>query len=337
MKKKRVLITGGAGFIGSHLVEYHLSQNSDVWAVDNLQTGNIENIKKYKSNPDFRFDSADVRNWYHLQEAVLWATDIYHMAASVGQKLVIKDPVETFSNNVASCEAVLKSMSETRSKAHLLIASSSEVYFHCKGKPLGTYKEDIEVNFPSGMFIQETYPLSKFVNEVMALSYQHDKNIKATIVRLFNTIGINQSSFYGMVVPNFIKQALANKPITVYGDGSQTRSFNYVLDTVEALSLLMNTKKSYGQIINVGNDRECTILELANIIKKLTNSNSEIQFVPYKKAYGMEYTDVKKRHPDLQKFLSITNYKNQWSLEDTLMEIIKDQYSRIKSANRRKK
>ena len=177
--------------------------------------------------------------------------------------------------------------------------------------------------------MQETYPVSKLVNEIMALSYVHEKKMKCCIARIFNTIGLNQTATYGMVFPNFIEEALTGRPITVYGDGNQGRSFCNVHDTVRALSMVIETPAAVGQIINVGNDRECTILELANLIKKLTNSSSKIVFIPYKEAYGFDFVDIRHRCPNLGKIKKLTGYAPQWTLEQTIEEVAQATKSKL--------
>lgn len=321
MSGKRVFITGGAGFIGSHLVRHHLEDGDEVWVVDNLQTGRIENIQPYFSDLHFRFDEADLRTWPGLEEAVRWATHIYHMIADVGQRYVIAHPIDTLSNNIESFERVLQTMCHVGSNAKILLSSTSEIYGHSNIPSDGTIDEKAIVSFPSGEFLQQTYPMSKLVNEIMALSYVHEKKLKCVIARIFNTIGLNQTATYGMVFPNFIEQALTGKPITVYGDGGQSRSFCNVHDTVRGLSLIIDHNDCIGQIVNVGNDRESTILELAELIKKLTNSSSEIVFIPYKQAYGIDFVDIRKRRPNLTKIKKLTGYEPRWTLEETIREV----------------
>lgn len=324
VKKEKILVTGGAGFIGSWIVKHYMDRGDYVWAVDNLQTGRVANLAAFRNHPDFHFDCADVSCWEKLSEAVQWADKIYHMAANVGQRLALGKPIQTLTNNIEACEAVLQAMVNVKSQARLLIASTSELYFHSQANADGTLSEEATMVFWSGKFLQEAYPASKHINEVMALSYAYEENVYCTIARLFNTIGPMQSAAYGMVVPNFIREALANQPVTVFGDGLQTRSFNDVRDTVDALSLLLDNPEARGEIVNVGGDYECSIRDLAKMIIKKTQSKSEIAYIPYKEAYGVDFVDVKKRCPDLRKLKQFTGFRPKYNLEQTIEAIIEE-------------
>lgn len=318
----KVIVTGGAGFIGSHLVKEHLRQGDSVVVIDSLQTGSRDNIAPVLSNPNFTFIEGDICHLKDLKEILKDADRIYHMAANVGQRFVLARPAETVVNNIDGAKAVLEVLAETKSKARLLLASTSEVYCHVDINYHQKAVESMSPIFPSGKFRQETYPLGKFVNEVMGLSYAWQYGVDCTIARLFNTVGPNQSPAYGMVLPNFMRQALSNEPITVFGDGQQTRSFSSVHDTVKALRLLLDNPASRGEIINVGDDKECSILDLAKLVKKLTGSTSEIRFVDYQKAYGLDFVDVKRRCPDLSKLKSLTGFTPSISLEAVIQEMI---------------
>ena len=322
MKKKHVLITGGAGFIGSNLVSDQLAKGHEVCVIDNLVTGRISNIESHLKNPALRFIQADIVECKNLSEVVEWADWIFHMAASVGQRYVLSHPVSTLSNNICSCEMILKAMSEFNPQARLLIASTSELYCKSRENLDGTVSEDAIISIHSENFLQDTYPVGKLVNEVMAQAFSYEKNLSCTVARIFNTIGINQTSAYGMAVPTFIKQALNHQPITVYGDGLQSRSFVDVRDTVRALDLLLENSASKGEIVNVGNDEECSILDLASLIKKKTNSPSEIIHLSYQEAYGVPFQDVRRRKPDLKKLKHLTGYQKHWTLEDTIDSIL---------------
>ena len=325
--KKKVLVTGGAGFIGSNLVRHHLEKGDEVRAIDSLQTGFLKNIEPFKRNPFFRFDQANLCDFPGLQEAVHWADRIYHMAAFVGQRFVLAHPTETLSNNIRCCEAVFEAMYQAKSRARLLIASTSELYCHSDIGPNEKVREETISKFPSGKFLQEAYPVSKLANEVAALSYVHQKGLDVVVARLFNTIGVNQSASYGMVVPTFVEQALAHRPITIFGDGLQTRSFSNVADTVVALEKLLDNPQSKGEIVNVGDDRECSIKDLAFLVKKLSNSDSEIRHLTYREAYGVDgFVDVRRRCPDLSKLIRLTGFCPRLPLERVINQVI-DSYA----------
>lgn len=319
--KKRILVTGGAGFIGSNMAAYQLNQGNEVWVVDNLKTGRLSNIEPLLKNPSFRFDQSDLNNWENCQKAVEWADQIFHFAGSVGQRFVLNHPVYTITNNIEGCEVILKAMDKVNQKARLIIASTSEMYCHSKENPDGTTSEDAIMSFLPNNFLQDTYPVGKFVNEIMALSYAYEKGMHCVVARIFNTIGLHQSGSYGMVVPSFIEQALNNKPLTIYGDGHQTRSFSDVRDTITAMDLLLNAD-SKGQIVNVGNDKECSILDLAHLVLKKTKSHSEIVYLSYQQAYGVPFTDVRRRQPNLDKLRRLTGFEHKYTLEDTIDHII---------------
>ncbi|MCX6989682.1 MAG: NAD-dependent epimerase/dehydratase family protein [Chlamydiae bacterium] len=329
---KNILVNGGAGFIGSHLVKYHLDKGSSVWAIDNLSSGSLSNIEPVLSHKNMRFTQGDLCSCPELQEAVEWSDRIYHMAAVVGQYNVVTYPVETLSTNITTCERVLALMAQTKKKTRLLLPSSSGVYLHSPIPQGGANIEEEMLSLPSGHFIQESYCLSKIVNEVMSLSYVHEKKIHCTIARLFNTIGVHQTGRYGMVVPRLIDQALKGEPLTIYGTGLQTRSFFNVHDTVVGLELLLENPESIGQIYNLGSEEECSILDLAHRILKKTNSSSKIQYVPYKEAYGIDFIDVEKRRPDLKKMRALTGFNASWTLDQTLDEIIASKRDKRESA-----
>ncbi len=319
-----VLVTGGAGFIGSHLVKHHLDKGDHVWVIDNLSSVDKRNIEPFFSNPNMRFDEEDICTGPIINEAVAWSDRIYHLAAVVGMQQVLKVPADTLSSNMGSLEKVLKAMTKTEKKPHLVIASSSGVYWHNALGKDERYKEDATLQVPSGSFLQEAYCLSKLTGEVMTLAYAHQYKLRCTIARFFNTVGTNQTGMYGMVVPSFIRQALSGKPITVYGDGTQTRSFCNVHDVVEGLDHLLDYEESIGQIYNIGNDEECPILTLAKKVKEKTNSSSEIKFVSHKEAYGVDFVEVTRRRPNTDKVHALTGFKPKWSLDQTLDEIIED-------------
>lgn len=329
---KNILITGGAGFIGSHLANHHLELGDKVWVVDNFSEGSMENIKSCLNNPLFTLDRADVRTWQHLDRAVEWADCIYEMAATLGQRNVIAHPIETITNNTEGCSRILNTMGRLNANARLLVASTSSVYYHLKPGEDGALHETMPLTFIPTLIHHDPYPISKLLNEVLALSYVHEKGLFCTIARLFNTIGVRQSGRYGMVIPTFINQAFHGEPITVYGSGLQTRSFTNVHDAVTGMSLMLNTPSCSGEIFNVGNEQECTILETARLIQKKTGGRSEIRHLTYKEAYGIDFEDVEQRHPSIAKLARFTGYKPAWTLEATIDEILEEEWLKLKNA-----
>lgn len=315
-----VLITGGAGFIGSHLVEFHLKKGDAVCVVDNLSTGSEKNIAPFLNHPQFHFEKADLLTWNNLHERILWANRIYHLAAMVGMYQLLADPVGTMTANILSCERLLRTIYESNSKARMILASTSEVYGPSNKMLL---REDDLLLFKSASHSKWAYATSKFAEEVFSLTYAGSKGLNVTIVRLFNTIGPRQNSHYGMVVPRFIDRAARNEPINVYGDGEQTRSFCDVRDTTIALDIIANNAATIGEIINLGQDQPITINNLAKIIKRLTKSDSIINHLTYKEAYGQDYEDIIHRRPDLTKFNKFTSYQFNWDLEKTLLNLIR--------------
>lgn len=327
----RVLVTGGAGFIGSHLCEYHVKRGDKVYAVDNLTTGLQSNLDFLSKNKNFQYEIADILTWPQLYEAVLWADRVYHMAAVVGVFRVLENPVAVLSTNVLGCERILRAVEASKRPTSVLIASSSEVYGVRATQPL---KEDDELVYKSATYSRWTYPISKLTTEAFGLAYATSrlglgpttiaasaKNI--VIARLFNTIGPRQTGIYGMVVPRFIKQAIARENITVYGSGEQTRSFCDVRDLVVMLDKLMSADKAHGQIVNVGNDREISITDLANMVKNITKSSSSIEYISYEKAYGVEFDEMMRRKPSLKKLNHLISYQYAWKLEDTISYLYK--------------
>lgn len=329
----KVLVTGGAGFIGSHLCEYHVKRGDKVYAVDNLTTGLQSNLDLLSNNKNFKYEIADILTWPQLYETVSWADRIYHMAAVVGVFRVLENPLEVLSTNVLGSERVLRAVEASKRPISLLIASSSEVYGARVTQPL---KEDDELVYKSAMQNRWSYPISKFTNEAFGLAYathpsrlglgstntaESTKNI--VIARLFNTIGPRQTGIYGMVVPRFIQQAMAGENITVYGSGEQTRSFCDVRDLVVMLDKLMSADKAHGQIVNVGNDREISITDLANMVKNITKSSSSIEYISYEKAYGVEFDEMMRRKPSLKKLNNLISYQYAWNLEDTISYLAK--------------
>ena len=314
-----ILITGGAGFIGSHLVDFYLKKGDNVCVIDNLSTGSESNLKPFLNHPNFHFEKDNILDWQGLSEKIAWAHRIYHMAARVGMIQLLANPVETLTENILSCERILRLMNELKSDARLIIASTSEIYGPSDKSQLN--ENDILL-FKSAAHSKWVYAASKFTEEMFALTYAVSKGIRVTLIRFFNTIGPRQNGRYGMVVPRFMTQAMANEPITVYGAGEQTRSFCDVRDTINALDLIANNTSAIGEIINVGQDQPITMNQLASLIKRLAKSDSIIQHLSYKEAYGQDYEDIMYRRPDLTKFNQFTAYKFDWTVEATLLDLV---------------
>ena len=311
-----VLITGGAGFIGSHIAQYHLQKGDQVYVVDNLSTGSMDNLTESIKNSNFQYEIANILTWDRLTETVHWADRIYHMAAVVGLFRVIANPIEVLATNIIGCERLLRAAASSKWHPRLLIASSSSVY---GGNTKQPHQEEDILMLKSSEQGLWSYAISKFSDETFCHAYAQKKKLPITIARLFNTIGPNQAGTYGMVIPRFVQQATQGKPITVHGDGEQTRSFCDVRDTVVMLDLLLNNEKSVNEIVNVGNAREISINALALLTKKITHSHSPI------KAYGETIEDVRRRLPCLTKLHSLITYKNKWSLEDTIQDLAQRQ------------
>lgn len=327
-----ILITGGAGFIGSNLVEYHLNKGDKVHVVDDLSTGSEANLEQFKGNPDFMFDNDDVLVWSGLEKACAWADRVYHMAAVVGVFRVLEEPIKVLATNVAGCERVLRAAQSGKWNPQVIIASTSEVYgtgVHCSraagctgSTEIPAFHEDMEPMVGSSAVSRWNYSISKLVDEAFGLSYARKYKMKVTVIRFFNTVGPRQTGRYGMVFPRFIRQALRNEPITVFGDGTQTRCFCDVRDTVAALNALAANSDAVGKIVNVGSDREISILDLAKLVIQRAGSRSEIKFLPQKEAYGEDFQETQRRRPNLDRFRSLSLFTHAWTLEKTIDDLI---------------
>ncbi|HEY0376080.1 MAG TPA: GDP-mannose 4,6-dehydratase [Pyrinomonadaceae bacterium] len=313
----RVLITGGAGFIGSHLADAYLQRGDEVYAIDDLSTGSIENIQHLKTNARFHYTIDSVHNQPLVAELVDQCDVIFHLAAAVGVKLIVESPVRTIETNVRGTEVVLSLANKKKKK--VLIASTSEVYGLSEQVP---FREDGNLVMGATTKGRWSYACSKAIDEFLALAYWREKKLPTIIVRLFNTVGPRQTGQYGMVIPTFVKQALAGRPITVYGDGKQTRCFGHVGDVVGALVKIMDHPQAVGQVFNIGSNEEVTILELAQRVKELAGSESEIVFVPYDEAYEEGFEDMPRRVPDISKVNSLVGFRPEVSLDGILQSVI---------------
>lgn len=313
----RVLITGGAGFIGSHLADAYLQRGDEVLVIDDLSTGTIDNIQHLKSNPRFHYTIDSVHNQPVTAELVDQSDIVIHLAAAVGVKLIVESPVRTIETNVHGTEVVLALANKKQKR--VLIASTSEVYGLSTDVP---FREDGNLVMGATTKGRWSYACSKAIDEFLALAYWREKKLPTTIVRLFNTVGPRQTGRYGMVIPTFVKQALAGRPITVFGDGNQTRCFGYVGDVVGALIKLMDHADSVGQVFNIGSTEEISILQLAKKVKESTESDSDIVFVPYDAAYEEGFEDMPRRVPDTSKITELVGFKPQMTLEGILQSVI---------------
>ena len=315
------LITGGAGFIGSHLAEELLRRKEEVVVIDNLSTGNMENIEHLKSNPKFSFHIDTIMNEVLMKRLIKDCDVVYHMAAAVGVKYIIDNPLESMQTNVKGTEIVLE-LANSLGKKKVIMASTSEIYGKDRpGKKV--FKEDDDRVLGPTTISRWSYSCAKAMDEFLSLAYWREKKLPVVIVRFFNTVGPRQSGMYGMVVPRFVKHALLNQPITIYGDGKQTRSFTYVLDAVRAIIGLANNQKAIGEIFNIGNPKAISIQELAEKVKKLTGSNSPILHIPYEKAYEKGFEDMRHRAPDITKIKELIGFQPKVDLDEMLANIIK--------------
>ena len=314
----KTLITGGAGFVGSHLAEALLADGHDVFVLDDLSTGSIENIEHIKSHERFHYVIDTIMNEPVTAEMVDRADGVFHLAAAVGVRLIVESPVRTIETNVHGTEMVLKVAN--KKKKPVVVASTSEVYGKTNQVP---FREDADLVMGPTHKGRWSYACSKAIDEFLALAYHKEKHLPVTIVRLFNTVGPRQTGRYGMVIPNFVRQALLGHPITVFGDGKQSRCFTYVSDVVGCLVQLAETPEAVGQVLNIGNDsEEVTILDLAKRVKERTQSKSEIQLVPYDQAYEEGFEDMPRRVPDLTKVRELIGYEPKIHLDEILERVI---------------
>jgi len=313
----RALVTGGAGFIGSHLSDALLGQGHEVLILDNLSTGSIDNIAHLKGRPRFEYFIDTVNNEGLLAELIDRSDVVFHFAAAVGVKLIVEQPVYTIETNVHGTEVVLKHAN--KKKKLVVIASTSEVYGKSEDVP---FREDSDLVLGPTPKHRWAYACSKAIDEFLALAYWKERKLPVIIVRFFNTVGPRQTGQYGMVIPNFVRQALAGEPITVFGDGRQSRAFTHVADVVAALLKLVAEPKAVGQVVNIGNMQEVTITQLAERVRDLSASKSVIKYIPYDEAYESGFEDMPRRVPDLTRIKGLIGYEPKHDLDDILVQVI---------------
>ncbi|MHC5060986.1 MAG: NAD-dependent epimerase/dehydratase family protein [Planctomycetota bacterium] len=313
----KALVTGGAGFIGSHLCERLLADGWDVSVIDDLSTGRMSNIEKILDNPHFTFVEGNVRDAGVVETLAADCDVIFHLAAAVGVQLIVDRPVHTIETNIHGTEVVLEVANRLKKK--VLLTSTSEVYGKNERVP---FREDDDTVLGSTRFSRWSYACSKAIDEFLAFAYHDEFGLDVVVVRIFNTIGPRQVGQYGMVVPRFIEWALKDESIMIYGDGRQSRCFVYVGDVVEALVGLMNSGNSGGRVYNIGSDEEITIEGLADLIIARTNSKSQKGFVPYAEAYGKAFDDMARRVPSLERIREQIGYERSKNLEQTLDIIV---------------
>lgn len=313
----RILITGGAGFIGSHLAEAHLNKGDEVTIIDDLSTGSMKNIEHLKGRPGFKYYLDSITNQHLAAELVDLADQIYHLAAAVGVRLIVESPVRTIETNIRGTEIVLHLAAKKRKR--VLITSTSEVYGKTVKVP---FREDDDLVMGSTDKGRWSYACSKAIDEFLAIAYWKEKKVPTVIARLFNTVGPRQTGQYGMVIPNFVDQALDGRPITIFGDGSQSRCFTHVNDVVGALMGLIAHPDAVGEVYNIGATTEVTIEQLAERIRHLTGSESPIVKIPYDEAYEGGFEDMQRRMPSIEKISCLIGYQPTYTLDQILMSVI---------------
>jgi UDP-glucose 4-epimerase len=313
----KVLITGGAGFIGSHLAEMLVRNDHEVIAIDDLSTGSLQNIAVLRANSRFRFVHDNVRRAETMHVLVEQCDVIYHLAAAVGVQLIVDRPVHTIETNIHGSEVVLEIANKFQKK--VLLASSSEVYGKSEA---ASFHEDDDSILGSTRFSRWSYACSKAIDEFLGFAYYQQYGLPVIVARLFNTVGPRQTGQYGMVIPRFVEQALKGEPIKIYGTGQQTRCFCHVQDVVTGLTGLMQSDSAPGRVYNIGSDEEISIEALADLIIELTGSSSQKQYISYEQAYGKPFDDMMRRVPSLERIKQTIGYAPSVSLENTLKDII---------------
>lgn len=313
------LVTGGAGFIGSHLADRLVARGDRVVALDSLSTGRLSNVIAASSNPAFRFVQGSVLDELMVDELVHQADVVVHLAAAVGVKRVVEHPLSSLTTNIRGSEIVIEAAHRYRRK--ILIASTSEIY----GKNgAGALHENSDRILGSTSITRWAYSTAKAVDEILAFAYHKERGLPAVVVRLFNTVGPRQSPAYGMVIPRLVRQALADEPLTIFGDGRQTRCFGHVADVIDALVRLLEHPAAEGEVFNVGSSEEISILDLAGRIVERVGSRSLLQHIPYNEAYGVGFEDMQRRVPDTTKLRTLTGWCPVRTLDDILHDTIAD-------------
>ena len=320
----RMLVTGGAGFIGSHLSEALLERGHEVWALDDLSTGSLDNLKTFERSDRFRFLEGDVTDRALVGGLVAQCDRVFHLAAAVGVKYVLENPLRSLITNIRGSETVLEACAEHERR--VILFSSSEVYG--KGVAVPFAEDDDRVMGPTHK-LRWSYACGKAVDESLALAYHEQKRLPVTIVRCFNTCGPRQTGAYGMVIPNMVVRALRDEPILVYGDGAQSRCFSAVHDVVRGVLLLADAPGAVGEVFNIGTDEEVTVLELAERIRKLCSSQSTIETLPYEHVYGRSFEDMRRRVPSLVKIGKAVGYRPEIRLDQLLEATIRDTCERM--------
>lgn len=313
----RILVTGGAGFVGSHLVELLLARGDEVCVLDSLATGTYRNVAPFRDDDRFRLVVTDITDEPALDREVRWADQVYHLAAAVGVRLVVEEPVKTIATNIRGTEVVLSLCAKYHRQT--LLASTSEVYGKLEEVP---FREDAVSVIGPTTTNRWAYACSKMMDEFLALAYHGERGLPVVIVRLFNTVGPRQRGRYGMVVPTFVQQALANQPLTVHGSGEQSRCFGYVGDVVGGMAKLMAAPAAVGEVFNLGNDQEISISNLALRIKERSGSSSELRYVPYDEAFSAGFEDMQRRVPCLDKAARLVGYRPEVDLDGIIDRVI---------------
>ena len=313
----KILVTGGAGFIGSHLAERLLARGDEVWVIDDLSTGSIDNVRGLEGNPGFHLTVDTVLDDKVLASLMAKVDRVYHLAAAVGVKYIIDNPLHSLQVNLRGTENVLELAN--RGQQQVLVASTSEIYGKNEKVP---FREDDDRLLGSTTISRWSYSCSKAIDEFLALAYHREKRLPVVIVRFFNTCGPRQSERYGMVIPRLVCQALKGEPLTVFGDGGQTRSFTFVSDVIDGITALMAETRAIGQIFNIGNDRAISIRELAEMVIAKTGSRSRIELIPYERAYAKGFEDMRHRVPDLGKIRALTGFAPRVQIEEIVDSVI---------------